>query len=94
MVKHVESALQTVIVSEAESSGNFHRPVPLSVLFLRKNARSIRLNEETIEMLVHMMSVMELSTKTGTPACKNSEVSCYCRLRTMLPIIAWRNLAV
>ena len=94
VVKHVESALQIVMVNEAESSGNFYRPAPLSVPFSRKNARSIRLDEETIEMLVHMMSVMEFSISTGTPACKNSEVSFYCRLRTMMPITARRILAV
>lgn len=94
MVKHVDSALRIVMVNEAESSGNFYRPAPLSVLFLRKNARSIRLDEETIEMLAHMMSAMEYSTSTSTPACENSEVSCYCKLRTIMPIIAWRMLAV
>ena len=66
-----ESALLIVLVSEAESSGKCYRPAPLSVLFLRKNVRFIRLDEKIIEMLVHMMRAMELSTSTGTPVCKN-----------------------
>jgi nitric oxide synthase oxygenase domain/subunit len=66
-----ESALPIVLISEAESSGKCYRPAPLNVLFLRKNVRSIRLDEETIEMLVHMMSAMEMSTSTDTPVCRN-----------------------
>jgi nitric oxide synthase oxygenase domain/subunit len=68
------SALPIVLVSEAESSGKCYRPAPLSVVFLRKNVRSICIDEETIDMLVNMMRAMELSTSTGIPVCKNQRL--------------------